>query len=95
MDFSVAAPAGVPVAAVILLRGADPLVTIPPGHPYPQLRPGANYVVPPGALAGQALPFSTLQGTLGVDDCCTSSPTSVFKEKWPGESSVLACGRLL
>ena len=66
MDFSIPAPAGVPVAAVIVLRGADPMVTFPPGHVYLQLRPGAPYVVPPGAVAGQALPFSLVQGTLGA-----------------------------
>ena len=66
MDFSIAAPAGVAAAAVLVLRGADPMITIPVGHVYLTLRPSAPFVVPPGAVAGSALPFSRIQGPLGA-----------------------------
>jgi len=66
MNYSVPDPGGLAPAALVALRGADPMITIPAGHVYLRLRPSAPYVIPPGALAGSALPFSHLQATLGA-----------------------------
>jgi len=63
MDFSIAA-GGMAPAALLVARGADPLITIPAGHWYLTLRPGAPYVLPPGALVGNALPLSNIATSL-------------------------------
>ena len=64
-DYSVAAVAGVPAANLLAMRGADPQWTVPAGHPFTLLLPRAAYVAPAGAVAGQALPSSTICAALG------------------------------
>ena len=59
-DYSVAAVVGVPAANLLALRGADPQWTVPAGHPFTLLLPRAAYGAPAGAVAGQALPSSTM-----------------------------------
>lgn len=65
MDYSVGAVVGVPPAGMLVLRGADPQWTIPAGHPFVLLLPNAAYVAPAGAVAGRALPSSTVCAALG------------------------------
>ena len=65
MDYSVGAVVGVLPAGLLVMRGADPQWTIPAGHPFVLLLPNAAYVAPAGAVAGQALPLSTMCDALG------------------------------
>ena len=65
LDWAVQNPGPLTPAQMLVMRGNDPHVIVPPNHPHRTLRPNAPYIAVAAVPGAQALPHSNLVACYG------------------------------